>query len=199
MTVAFQRSIILLSGPLAVGKTSVRDKLVLSGGFQPIRSSTYLKTIADGASGRRSLQEIGDRLDLETDYRWLLDRVATPAFEAEPERRLWLVDAVRKSRQVEHFRQSYESGTLIFHAHLDAPESILKQRFDNRQQGLGENVEGMSYETAIDHDNERSARALKAIADKVYDTSTDLPEVIAASILRDVQAGSGASLGGLGP
>jgi hypothetical protein len=183
----FQQSIILLSGPLAVGKTSVRDKLVLNGGYQPIRSSAYLRQFADVDGGRRTLQEVGDRLDLETDYRWLLERVATPAFEAEPQQKKWLVDAVRKAKQIDHFRNCYGVTSLVFHAHLDAPESVVKQRFENRKRSGEDSVEGVTYESAIDHDNERSARGLKHVADKVYDTSADLPEVIATRILLDIQ------------
>jgi hypothetical protein len=33
---------------------------------------------------RPTLQELGDRLDLETDYRCLIDEVAVPAIAAHP-------------------------------------------------------------------------------------------------------------------
>jgi hypothetical protein len=183
----FHQKIILLSGPLAVGKTSVRDELVLGGGFQSIRSSAYLKQVADGDGGRRTLQEVGDRLDLETEYRWLIDCVASPAFQADPQRTKWLVDAVRKERQVAHFRNTYGASAVVFHAHLYAAEPVLKRRFENRQRASGDKDVG-TYEAAIDHDNERSARALIDIADKVYDTGADLPKAVADRILADVCA-----------
>lgn len=137
---------------------------------------------------RRALQELGDRLDFETDYRWLVERVAIPAFQASPSQTKWLVDAVRKENQVSHFRNMYGEISYVYHAHLNAPESVLMRRFDQRLREAGGDGEGGTYEAAIEHENERSARALIHIADKIYDTSLDLPEAIAKKICVDLQA-----------
>jgi AAA domain len=166
------RSLLLLSGPLAVGKTAVRDQLVLTYGFSYLRSSQYLRACADRAgrsNDRKSMQNLGDRLDAETDYRWLIDDVALPAILNNPAQALWLIDAVRKARQIEHFRSAF--GRAIFHVHFTAPESVLMGRYESRQRAQGDLADPTPYEMAIDHENERSARALIALADVVLDLS----------------------------
>ena len=74
--------LLLLSGPVAVGKSGVANTLIKSHGFTSIKSSTYLrsKAASDGLNESRTvLQEAGDRLDSETDFKWLIDDVAVPA------------------------------------------------------------------------------------------------------------------------
>ena len=162
--------LLLLSGPLAVGKTTIRELLEREHGFNNVRSSEYLRGRAAEkglAPDRLTLQELGDGLDASTDYQWLLDDVARPMFAAKPEVQYWLVDAVRKKRQIEHFRAAF--GGSVIHVHLTAPEEVLRGRYEERLLAKGEGVEG-SYERAIDHDNERSARGLVEVADIVLDT-----------------------------
>ena len=126
--------LVLLSGPVAAGKTSLRQELMEAHGFDYVRSSAYLKALAAqqnlGDGGRTSLQDLGDDLDLRSDYRWVLDDVARPGFAASPAQRRWLVDAVRKERQIEHFRDAF--GTSVLHVHLTASEDVLRQRYMTR-------------------------------------------------------------------
>jgi cytidylate kinase len=63
------RYLLLLSGPIAVGKTAVRDYLVGKHGFDYVRSGKYLSEMANRRSidaKRISLQDLGDELDLKT-------------------------------------------------------------------------------------------------------------------------------------
>lgn len=90
--------------------------------------------------------------------------MAAPAVAASPDVRRWLFDAVRKYRQVEHFRAAY--GASVFHLHLDAPEEVLRARYERRLAAEGEPVEG-AYDRTIAHDNELQSRALIHIADAV--------------------------------
>lgn len=174
------RIVLLLSGPIGVGKTTVSDALV-EAGFSKIRSGKYLESRAQ-ASGRScdrtSLQQLGDELDAETDYRWLIDAVAVPTIEAAKGSHLWLVDAVRKRRQVEHFRSRF--GASVRHLHLIAPESVLKERYDARIAAGGEYAGNTSYDIAARHPNEVAARALVEIADVVC----DMTELAAADIVK---------------
>lgn len=173
--------LVLLSGPIAVGKTSVRQELLAAHGFEHVRSSAYLKELAQ-TEGRTSLQDLGDRLDEETDYRWLLDSVARPGFMALPGQQRWLVDAVRKKRQVEHFRDAY--GPLVLHVHLTAPEEILKQRYASRLSTSGDQPE---YAIAIEHENETASRRLIDIADLVLDANLLTPQGLAQLIVNTGQ------------
>lgn len=156
--------LLLLSGPVAVGKTTLRQVLIAEYGFEYVRSSGYLKQVAEQRSlggERTNLQDLGDELDSQTDYRWLLDEVAEPAFEALPDQRRWLIDAVRKHRQVEHFRAAY--GDVVLHVHLNASEMVLRQRY-------GERKDATPYDVAIQHENEIASRSLVDVADLVIDT-----------------------------
>jgi len=163
------RRILLLSGPIAVGKTAVRDVLVHDYGFEALRSSGYLRTIAAERGlkdERASLQELGDELDRSTDFRWIVERVALPAMLANEHQDYWLIDAVRKEQQIKHFRSACADQGAVFHVHLMAPEAIIRDRYNARCSP----GDSSTYEFACDHDNERSARALVSTADFVCDT-----------------------------
>jgi AAA domain len=171
--------IVLLSGPFKVGKSTVTGELVKEYGFRKISSSDYLRTLTpslsqlDDAQVRLLLQEKGDDLDTQTDYLWVVDPVAASAIKQMPENSDWLIDAVRKRRQVEHFRAQF--GAAVAHFHLVAPDAILKAR-----SGLSDEA----YELAINHSNEINSRALKDIADRVFDTSLQSPQQIAELIVK---------------
>jgi len=172
--------LVLLSGPLAVGKTSVRQALVDTHHFDYVRSSAYLKALSSqrlASEGRTGLQNLGDELDQLTDYRWLLDSVAIPAFERAPSRRRWLVDAVRKLRQVEHFRNACSNSVL--HVHLTADESFLRERYGSRPSSSAELV---PYQIAVQHPNEIASRELRSFADIVLDTGVLTPAQVAQQI-----------------
>jgi dephospho-CoA kinase len=164
--------VVLLSGPVAVGKTTLRDALVVGHGFSNVRSSEYLRQRAASLAlidDRLSLQELGDKLDRDTDYRWLVDDVALPLFRAGQQQR-WLVDAVRKERQVQHFKAAIPGKVL--HVHLTAPEHLIRSRFALRL-GVAEADAEEAYLRTISHSNEQASKALIEVADLVVDTSED--------------------------
>ena len=170
---------LLLSGAVGAGKTAVAQILEAGTHFRRLSTSGYLRNYGNGlGSGaeRLQLQELGDQLDLETDFRWVVDDVALPAFAGHPSASSWLLDAVRKSRQVEHFRERL--GPLVRHVHLRAPEDVLRERYTRR---LGAN--DTPYDSAITHPNEVAARNLEHLADLVFDTSRLAPTTVASSIL----------------
>jgi hypothetical protein len=178
---------LLLSGPVSVGKTTLRDLLLERYEFGAVRSSSYLRDMAAkhaGGDGREDLQELGDSLDAQTDYRWVVDDVAVPAMTASPNTSRWLFDAVRKRRQVEHFRERF--GSCVFHLHLDAPEEVLRQRYERRLQDKGEPVAG-AYDRAVAHDNERQSRALVHVADAVVQTHPGEGEEVLAATLAAIR------------
>jgi adenylosuccinate synthase len=165
--------LLLLSGPIAVGKTAIRQSLVAKHGFDYVRSGQYLAEMADRRSldaKRVSLQDLGDELDLQTDFRWLLDDVAIPGFRDKPQVNRWIIDAVRKPRQVTHVR-GMDQCPLVLHAHLIAPEETLEKRYEERRAKQANPLDVSPYAIAIDHPNERSSRELISIADAIYDTS----------------------------
>lgn len=179
--------VLLLSGPVSVGKTTLRNLLVKHRSFGSIRSSTYLRGLATATTGTRrlDLQELGDGLDRQTDYRWVLDNVALPQMAANPRTNRWLFDAVRKQRQIEHFRDSF--GQSVFHLHLNAPEEVLRERYEHRLREIGEPVEG-AYDRAIAHENERLSRSLIHVADAIVDTFPASDEDVLGAVLTELHA-----------
>lgn len=176
--------IILISGPLAVGKTAVASILDQDFGYTKISSSKYLRLIAEErglADSRSMLQDLGDLLDEETNFSWLVNDVASNQLASNPYKLNWFVDAVRKPQQVQLFRKKFP---LVFHVHLTAPDEILEARFLCRARE-GDNVDHIgSYKAAIAHPNEQAARGLCHIADEVIDLSACTPDKAALTIVR---------------
>lgn len=169
--------LLLLSGAIGSGKTEVASALIKNFEFVKIASSGYLSSLIpaeerkEGDEWRQQLQELGDRLDDETDYRWIVDPAAIQAIHGSPNTRNWLVDAVRKKRQVELFRERF--GPLVRHMHLTASEDVLRSRYAQK---------GSDYDTAIAHPNEVNARSLEGLADLVIDTSAARAEPLTTQI-----------------
>lgn len=174
-------TILLISGPLAVGKTSVREYLTARHGYIAIQSSSYLKELAainEVVLERASLQMLGDCLDIESQFSWVVSRVALPQIQAAPEQKLWVFDSVRKPEQVVLFRNQF--GESVRHVHFTCSEPILKQRYHSRSRA----DDAVPYEDAINHPNERSSRNLDQIADRVVNLEEHSAEE-AAKLLVD--------------
>jgi adenylosuccinate synthase len=150
---------------MAVGKTSIANILEKEYGFHRIRSSKFLFKIAQDkglSPTRQILQDLGDKLDAQTDFSWVIHDVAIPEINNKPESSLWLFDAVRKEKQVMHFKSQLKSFKVA-HLHITASEKTLLDRYLTRtpEASLDE------YYIAKNHPNEVSACQLKHIADSV--------------------------------
>lgn len=175
----------LLSGPVAVGKSAVAQALISIHRFASIRSGPYLRELAlaqGNGQGRADLQELGDELDVRTDYAWLVNDVVPRAFQANQAHDRWLLDCVRKPQQITHFRERY--GAAVLHIHFSAPEAILRTRYENRLAAGDEYVGNTPYSVAVTHSNELAARSLVAVADLIIDLHRVTPAE-AASIIAE--------------
>ncbi|WP_208448835.1 hypothetical protein [Burkholderia cenocepacia] len=173
------KRLLLLSGPVRSGKSSVAQVLKTDHGFHGISTGGYLRSYVRPGAGditRSWLQDLGDQLDLKTDFAWVVDSVAIPAVKAAPATESWLLDAVRKPRQVEHFRAQFPY--VVRHVHLHAPESVLQARY-----GAGLSSGDPIYSLAIAHPNEVAARSLGIFADQIFDTEQASASEIAEQIV----------------
>lgn len=173
------KRLLLLSGPIAGGKTSVSASLQERHGFVPISSGSFLRAQLAAQNepiDRRNLQELGDTLDRTTDFSWLIESVASPAIEARPDAHNWLLDAVRKPQQIALFRLRF--GDVVKHVHIVAPETVLEQRHAARDLSPLED-----YRASVLHPNEQIARSLAGFADKVLHTEEYTSEEIADQIM----------------
>jgi adenylate kinase family enzyme len=171
-------TIVLLSGAAGAGKSSLAATLIADHGFLKISTSSYLTEIAaaQGLANRRDvLQVLGDRLDEETDYFWPI-KVAQKLIANGKHSGPWLLDAVRKQRQVMHFKTAF---TRVLHVHVTATEDVLRARYQLRQgQEQSRDAEG-SYDELIKHPNEVSSRSLEVSADMVFDSHAIRPSAMA--------------------
>lgn len=177
-------SIVLFSGPIASGKTTLAEELIQRHHFRRLKSSDHLRSICQQQGvevSRATLQDLGDRLDQETDYGWLVEDVVKPQIAARPQQARWLIDSVRKERQILHFRSAF--GDDVFHVHVSAPEEVLRERFDLRMSGARHYEGATTYEDGIAHPNETSARALANVANLHIDLSQAAPAEAAARVV----------------
>lgn len=177
--------LLLLSGPVGGGKTSVAQALLGEHDFRKVSTSSYLSALAasQGLENEREiLQRLGDDLDLATDFSWPV-RMAASQVEASnaPATQMWLLDAVRKPQQIAHFRAAFPA---ILHVHVSAPEDVLRTRYEQRQLVPGSRDSHGTYDQLISHPNEIASRGLAALADAVYDSNKLTAREIAADIVR---------------
>tara|TARA_R110001606_G_C15335075_1_gene645956 strand:- start:755 stop:1336 length:582 start_codon:yes stop_codon:yes gene_type:complete len=176
-----KQELIIISGPIAVGKSYIIKQLVQDHAFSKLGSGAYLVEQARMLGiepSRLNLVKLGDQFHEQTDFAWVVHQVAVPAMTKAPELSRWVFDSVRKRKQVTHFRDALPDR--VFHVHFTAPEHLLKSRYESRNRDSDTITK---YAQAIDTDNEREARTLCGLADLVVDTSqADEDEATAQTI-----------------
>lgn len=180
--------LVLLSGAVTAGKSSLAAALVGNHGFRKISTSGYLTetAAAQGLENRREiLQSLGDRLDEETDYSWPIN-VAKRLIEDGQHDGPWLLDAVRKDRQVLHFRGAFGR---VLHVHVTAHEVVLRARYLVRQGSKDSRDAQGTYDDLVKHPNEVSSRALQFIADLVVDSNSKSAAAMADAVMQVLRGG----------
>ncbi|WP_046236515.1 ATP-binding protein [Pseudomonas syringae pv. coryli] len=174
-----QHTLILLSGPIAAGKSTIAKTLISKFGFKSLSSGDYLRAllVSDNLpTTRERLQELGDRLDLETNYEWLAEKVTCKAMTNKNQKK-WIIDSVRKPQQVDSHKELF--GKAITHIHITASPSTLKDRYLARTDSTE-----IEYISAKMHPNEVSSENLNTNADLTFDTSTMSTEDICNAIAK---------------
>jgi len=175
-------ALILLSGPIASGKTSIAEYLAKDFGFNRIRTGQFLASQAQlrGLSTDRIvLQSLGDQLDAETGGHWAV-KIAEEQSAKAPTKKFWLLDSVRRDFQVRCFREKFNSA--VIHFHITAPRDVLRMRFVQRVASGGEYSPHTSYAEAAASATELQVSSLEDIADHVFDTSAEQAAEIARKI-----------------
>ncbi|AKT41796.1 adenylosuccinate synthetase [Chondromyces crocatus] len=159
------KRIIVLSGPVASGKTTLGDALIARYGFERLKTRDLIRSSSKTAEERAALQEAGEALDRETDGKWVaqeLSRVLSgPSRDATV-----IVDAVRIEKQIEAIREIF--GLHVIHVHVRAPGEVLANRYAQRR---GRVAELASYDDVRANATERDVESLASIADVVIDTA----------------------------
>jgi len=176
-------TLLLLSGEICAGKSSVAKVLIQEFNFRPIETGKFLKSKATKlglSTDRKSLQKLGNQLDVDTGGEWLIDLME---FFKEPSEatKTYLLDSVRKDFQIQIFRNL--TALNVAHIHVTAPEKAKKSRYELRRETL-EHDSQISYEDAINEETELGVKRLQNLADLVLDTNNISPAQSAEQVVQ---------------
>ena len=152
-------NVVLLSGPIASGKTTLCRLLALRCGFYVVSTRELLAPLT---GDRRTLQSAGAALDASTTGRWVRDGLVRLRVGVSAEL-TFVVDSVRTHDQVKWVRETF--GASVKHIHLTASSGVLSARYLSR-------LEGLSYEEVVSDPVERKVGLLASSADLVVDTES---------------------------
>jgi adenylosuccinate synthase len=169
--------VIVISGPIAVGKSSFVKALVERCGATKVGTRDYILRQTGCANERGALQEAGDALDAKTGGTWVADSVVEAAANAASEAVL-LVDSARIAAQVRELRARFPGK--IFHVHLHAGPDELERRYLNRDPELNE---FSTYAEASAHGTEAQVGTLAGIANLVLDADHADLETLAVTAM----------------
>ena len=124
--------LVLISGHLCSGKSGLANALEAVFGYEVIKTSELLKTLFHSEtdiSKRLSLQKYGDQIDQDSGSKWIFDAV-TNLIASKPSQKNYVIDHIRTSEQLKHFRNSSIFTTI--HVHLYAKNEELVKRYSQR-------------------------------------------------------------------
>jgi adenylosuccinate synthase len=172
--------IFVISGPVGVGKSAFCREFEAR--FGAVRLSTREILTGRGVSDdREKLQTAGEKLDKETDGKWVADSAAE-FVKRIGENGILLVDSARIKKQIEHLRHIFSQN--IVHVHLTASMETLRERYQNRDRKLREFD---TYDELRRNSTEANIEQLGSIADVMVVTDHCEPK----SILAQAVAGRG--------
>ena len=128
---AYSLSLVVLSGPVASGKTTLAEDLALLESAQHLRTSALISASVGRELGRSELQRLGLTADFQGGT-WLVDAVRELASRS-PAGSTIVVDAARTLDQVRQLRQAASGVWRLLHVHLRGDDRQLAERHQARQ------------------------------------------------------------------
>ncbi|MCK8780776.1 adenylosuccinate synthetase [Rhizobium sp. NTR19] len=167
------KQIVVLSGPIAVGKTAFSDELMRRYPCEKVSTRNYILRVKQVSDERKALQQAGAELDMETNGSWVADAVSVGM--SDTSKSFLLVDSARIAGQVRALRDRFGADN-VHHFHLTAPHDVLERRYRERA-GVGDQV--ATYTEAKADVIEAEVDKLAAIADVVVQTEkSDVPSCV---------------------
>jgi adenylosuccinate synthase len=164
---AERKIILLLSGEIASGKTTLADRLQTMFNFKIFKTRDALvelgkKALKGQQPDRAFLQKLGTSLDSKEDGKWVLDYFQNDLNFSPKHDMFYVVDAIRIRKQLEHFRKAYSYS--VVHIHLTASPKCLQERFLGRDE-----VKDLSRKAALDKYHEAKAESTEAKVPRLAD------------------------------
>ena len=104
--------IVVLSGPVAAGKSTLATALGERWGVVRLKTQDLLIALTGAELDRAALQQAGERLDRETGGAWVVEGLTRRLGELPDDARV-LVDSVRLVAQVEAIQRAYGEQAVI--------------------------------------------------------------------------------------
>lgn len=159
--------IVVLSGPISCGKSTLGDQLVDEFGAVKLKTWELLTELKPGVSlDRQSLQALGDELDVSTDGRWVAEALGRKSVNL-PADAVIVVDSVRLKEQIDFIRQGF--GNVVVHVHLCAEDDDLEKRYKKRRKKPIKELP--DYDQVRANPTEQAVPMLAEHADIVINTS----------------------------
>lgn len=169
------KRLIVLSGPICAGKTTLAVELRRLFGLHVFKTRQLIIAATAASNERAALQRAGDHLDETTDGKWLAEYVAREA-EGLADDAESVVDSVRIAPQIDAIRSKF--GTRVLHVHITGPtepDGELARRHEAKKGERATERELETYAHVRSNATERNVDALKSIADVVVDTALCTP------------------------
>lgn len=172
---ATRKIILILSGEISSGKTTVANHLQKEFGFKSCKTKEGIQHFAirklkGQIPSREFLQEYGEQLDRSNKGEWVLKYFQDLFGNSFASNDYYIVDSARILQQIDHFRKAY--GSAIVHVHLKASKKTLEERYLNRsrQDGKGHKETKKHYQQIKSNPTESKVHELENDADLVIDT-----------------------------
>jgi adenylosuccinate synthase len=167
------RVVVVLSGPVSAGKTTLATRLHDRFGAVHLKTSVLLEELAQGriALERGAMQRFGARLDKQTGGRWVAEDFV-PRITGMPEDAVVVIDAARIAGQIDALRAGLPRQ--VVHVHLTAPPEVLERRYTKRPKTRFQ--ERATYAEVLSNPTERRVPKLREDADVVIDTNRNTRE-----------------------
>lgn len=179
--------LVVLSGPVAAGKSKLAERLAQSHRALHVRTRQLMFDRAkrcgeDLPNERAALQHYGDRLDGETGGQWVADDLAAMLATIEPQQ-LVVVDSIRVPSQLTRLQAAF--GRDIVHVHITASHDTLARRYTERATSTA-TAELASYDDVQADPVEAKVGDLALDADVVIETDRSTPDDVLARCVAQI-------------
>ena len=157
------KQIVILSGHVCAGKSTLASKLAARFDFAHIKTWSFIQARGQNMQLERSaLQDFGQQLDEKTRGAWLCDDLQKIERQEKADT-LYVIDSVRHPGQIEYLRKAYRRR--IVHVHLTANRAELERRYDERKKTKTDIIELKSYAEVLQNKTEAAVEELADNAD----------------------------------